>query len=452
MGKSGKGKALSAHKRLLIIAALLGFSVFGDALLYAVLPTRPDAFSVTVWQVGILLSANRFVRLVTNEIAGRIRRGNRTVAQADRHLIAAAIIGGLITAGYALPWGFAWLLSLRLLWGASWSVLWVGGSMTAIEGSTEGNRGRVVGGFQGLVRFSQSGVVLVGGALTDLIGPAGAFLLFAIAGLAGTLWAGRTLMDMPSRDSRHPVIGPATRRDGRSGEATDRADHAAPVRLWILIFAVMMSGESVANLTGALVVDRVVGQASLEHASATVTGVLLGVWEFSSLPLGYFLGYLGDRFGRLRTLAFVLALQLLVVCAVGLNGEWYALLAGLFIYLVIASGVRGATLAVAADHVAGLGGDVQMGRISTVSDASRAVSPLAAFAIYSRFGTTGAGYFVAALLVVTLLVLSWHGRGFRLCLIGDLPPRGFKTHVEGIVDGGVVPGNEQETEGGRGSR
>jgi MFS family permease len=42
----------------------------GDSLLYAVLPIVWSELGLELWMVGVLLSANRLVRLVTNPIAG----------------------------------------------------------------------------------------------------------------------------------------------------------------------------------------------------------------------------------------------------------------------------------------------------------------------------------------------------------------------------------------------
>jgi hypothetical protein len=57
--------------RFILVSAVVALSLLGDALLYALLPAKPGAFGVRIWQVGVLLGTNRFIRLVTNELAGR---------------------------------------------------------------------------------------------------------------------------------------------------------------------------------------------------------------------------------------------------------------------------------------------------------------------------------------------------------------------------------------------
>ncbi|MBA7586997.1 hypothetical protein ES708_29005 [subsurface metagenome] len=97
-----------------MVSAVVALSLLGDALLYAVLPAKPGQFGVLVWQVGVLLGINRFVRLITNELAGRLVQRRRS----NRPLIWAVVTGSLITACYALPIGFWGLLVARISLGS----------------------------------------------------------------------------------------------------------------------------------------------------------------------------------------------------------------------------------------------------------------------------------------------------------------------------------------------
>ncbi|TVQ22189.1 MAG: MFS transporter [Spirochaetaceae bacterium] len=402
--------SLIHHRRLILVATILSVSLFGDALLYAVLPNRPGAFHVTIWQIGILLSANRFIRIITNEVAGHLRGGALSSKHADRNLVLAAALGGLITIGYAVPWGFAWLLTLRLLWGACWSVLWVGGSMVAIEESTTTNRGTVMGLFHGAIRFSSGGVVLVGGVAVDLFGPAGAFLAFAAVGLFATAISGIKLMRLPTALRTVDDPKAASPASGTADAGVGKAPLAVTAGVWLIVATIMISGEGFVTLTGAIVADHIVGQASLGGASATITGVLLGVWKFGGLPLGFIMGYMSDRLGRLLTVGTVIVLQVLIVAVIATATDWRVLSAGLTVFLVLASGVRVAAIAISSDYVATWGNDVAMGRVSTVADLSRAVGPLAAFALYARSGLAGASVFTGATLLLTLIVLVLESR------------------------------------------
>lgn len=58
-------------RSLLLISIAVALSLLGDQMLYAVLPVTHDAMGVPVTAVGLLLSANRWVRLLTNTLAAR---------------------------------------------------------------------------------------------------------------------------------------------------------------------------------------------------------------------------------------------------------------------------------------------------------------------------------------------------------------------------------------------
>jgi len=99
----------------------VSLSLLGDQTLYAVLPTQADAIGIGLGAVGVLLSANRVVRIPGNPIAGLLydRFGRRylfllglllgalsTAALGFRPALlicAAGTTGGLIVAFLALP-------------------------------------------------------------------------------------------------------------------------------------------------------------------------------------------------------------------------------------------------------------------------------------------------------------------------------------------------------------
>ena len=66
---------------LSVIAAggAVAATLLGDSMLYAVMPSRPEAWGLSVAAAGVLLSANRLVRLLSNPLAAVIfsRLGTR---------------------------------------------------------------------------------------------------------------------------------------------------------------------------------------------------------------------------------------------------------------------------------------------------------------------------------------------------------------------------------------
>ena len=54
---------------VLFVALAVAVSLLGDQALYAILPTYYTELGLLPYQVGLLLSANRWIRLLTNQLA-----------------------------------------------------------------------------------------------------------------------------------------------------------------------------------------------------------------------------------------------------------------------------------------------------------------------------------------------------------------------------------------------
>ena len=159
---------------LAVAAALLG-----DAMLYVVMPSRPELWHLTIAQVGILLSVNRFVRLLTNPISSEIIRRfgvGKPFASAMWSSLIVLII-------YAYSTNFFLLLLARLLWGACWSVLRLGAQWTALEHSSKFNLGLNLSYNASIIRIGAIGGALFGGILADYVGYREALLIFGLSTL-----------------------------------------------------------------------------------------------------------------------------------------------------------------------------------------------------------------------------------------------------------------------------
>jgi MFS family permease len=369
------------RRRFVLISVIVALSLLGDALLYALLPSRPEAFGLRVWQIGILLGANRLVRLLTNELAGRLVRRSR----GHKHLYWAVAAGGLITAAYALPIGFWGLLAARLAWGACWSLFRVEGYLASLELSTGRTRGRVFAAYQAITRIGQGGGALLGGLLVDTIGIVPTFSVFAAA-----TWCGLVLL--PGLPEKKPL--PLAPSSGLQ-----------PFTLWACAFALTMTEQMVTNLTGRLVADRVGPVLPLSLGVARLTGLLLGFRSFGSLLLSPLTGLLGDRFGRRHLLAILIAVQASSIAGIAFLGAWPPL-AG-FLILQFAAGI-GAHLLIytlAGDLAPPAGGALHMSRFSTFLDLGTAVGPIAGFGLYAGYGFLGVAVFSWLLLAGAMVLV-----------------------------------------------
>src|SRR5215468_3659601 len=76
-GESGRSRWRSwpswPHRTLplpiVMMGSVMSLALLGDSLLYVALPAHAAELSLPLWSVGILLGANRIVRLVTNGLA-----------------------------------------------------------------------------------------------------------------------------------------------------------------------------------------------------------------------------------------------------------------------------------------------------------------------------------------------------------------------------------------------
>ncbi|TYP79817.1 MFS transporter [Paenibacillus methanolicus] len=184
------------ERAVVMVGAVSGLALFGDAMLYVVLPIYwKEAGLDSLWQVGLVLSINRFVRLPLNPLIGWLY--NRLPLRAG--LYAAVLLAALTTAGYGIWKGFAAWLVLRALWGIAWSLLRIGGYLTVIRYSDRTNRGRLMGRYNGVWRLGSLVGVLFGGILVPAAGLQPVAILFGVLALAGlplvALYIGRGSAD-----------------------------------------------------------------------------------------------------------------------------------------------------------------------------------------------------------------------------------------------------------------
>lgn len=106
-----------------VFAALaLAFASFGDAFLYPFLPLNFQSVGLPVVWVGLILSINRFVRILSNALMVHAfsRYGLRSV------MVIAVVLAITSTFGYGLATGIlSWVL-LRIMWGLAFSAMRIG--------------------------------------------------------------------------------------------------------------------------------------------------------------------------------------------------------------------------------------------------------------------------------------------------------------------------------------
>lgn len=109
----------SADRASRFAALTLGMALPTDVLLYLLLPMYAGDFGLSLAEVGVLLAANRLVRIVGYGSVARFygRYGDRFTSTL------AVVTAGICALGYTTLSGVWLLLPLRLLWGLAFAAL-----------------------------------------------------------------------------------------------------------------------------------------------------------------------------------------------------------------------------------------------------------------------------------------------------------------------------------------
>lgn len=155
-------------------SAILSLALLGDALIYAVLPVHAEDFGLTLPWVGVMLSANRFIRVAAYGMVARL-----TLAIGVRRIcVLAAAIATLTTAIYGLGQGPLVILGARLLYGLAFASLLLATLAYAVEFRDE--VGVRVGVGRAIQRLGPILALLGGTWLIGSVGPKAVFVVLAV--------------------------------------------------------------------------------------------------------------------------------------------------------------------------------------------------------------------------------------------------------------------------------
>lgn len=395
----------SPDQALWIIGIGVAISLLGDLTLYVVLPTHTEDAGIALANVGLMLSANRLIRIVINSPLGILieRTPRRRIA------VPALFLGAFSSLLYTVP-GFWPLLIGRLLWGMAWAGLWLSASTMALDISGGENRGRLIGRLQ-MWYFIGIGISsLIGGALTDWIGYTANFTVCAAITFAGAMFWWLLLPETyTGPDSPHDTAHP------HSEESHPTTHPGQPSVLSLpLITAIVLLGVNwliflgVLGATLPLLLEERIGETihvvGVLIPLATFTGALTASNQVLSLIASPFAGWLSD-YTRKRW-GLVIAALLLGVLATALTAV------GGGVVIVTATMIGAVATSVLQTQVMTLVGDYtltqQRGRIlgilNTVGDIGSAAGPLLAYALLSTLELAGIFWIATGLLI---LVLPW---------------------------------------------
>jgi MFS family permease len=365
-------------ERLVIaVGAVIGLCIVGDSFLYSLLPLEAKNLGIALPLVGVLLSANRLVRLISNTSASTVfeRLGPRLP------FLMAVVLSLITTAAYGIGWGFVMFLTARLGWGVAWSALRQGGYQAVWTGD-ESARGRLMGLLWGLIRLGSAASVVLGGYLRDRFGYRAGIL--TVAGVTALAIPTALSIRWPHEAQvilRRPLSsGLASSLAGwRAATATVRGRQLLLTGLIDTIFEGVVISTTSLFLASRLGTNELLSGFGVRVG--TVAGLLLALRWTSDLVFAPAVGALSDRLGRVQTLAAMTCVLLVgVIGVVSLSGP--LLLVCLALMFVSAAGLN-TTLHAAANDVA-LQSErphIFVGVYATATDAGSAIGPLLAYSV-----------------------------------------------------------------------
>ena len=370
---------------VIFVALATAFSLLGDQTLYAVLPTYYAELGLLPYQVGLVLSVNRWIRLLTNQLAERLCRRHSLAVL----LALSLVLGAITTWVYGTLPSFAILLGARITWGLSWSFIRQIGLTTVVDSSPEAAIGRMMGYYNGISRLGSVGGNLVGALGHDLIGFTLTLAIFGGLSLLGVPLGMLSRRGVPKVDRTLPRPGELNWRDPG---------------LLACGFVVGSVGAGLMMSTLGMVLKTSVGNSvgfgGLVIGVATLNGMLLaGRWVTDGLtaPL---LGALSDRIGRRRASLLFLGLGALAMTGAALSPGPLTMV--LMVLIFFGCGV-GATVVMVSE--AGTRGPRAVATYVTASDFGSAAGPMLGWTAL-QFGMPTQSVFVigAAFYTVAALV------------------------------------------------
>ncbi len=369
---------------IVCIASATALSLLGDAALYAVLPSQYVNIGLTPLQVGILLSVNRWVRLVSNHLAERCYRGLPV-----RLLLAMAfLLASLVTATYGYFRIFVILFVARVLWGICFSFIRQAGIMTVVGVSSDIHLGKWMGLYRGICLIGSLFGMLLGGLGFDFFGLTFTLIAFSLFSLFSVP------LSLLSQRGIHHIQLPHFKVS------------ITMTRLKIMLcgFAVGIVGFGLIMSTLGLIVKKHIGMSMtlFDHTIgvASITGIVLAIRWGIGIVGSPVLGAIADRIGRERSVPVLFMVGSMALGLASFPFGLFCMISGVVIVFLC-----GTLLGTLISALAGQQGPRAVASYATAFDFGSALGPLIGWSIV-QFGLptnlifiTGAVFYILGVFV-----------------------------------------------------
>lgn len=404
----------TVHRPAIAAGLVLACTLFGDSLLYGVLPLYARQLGIPLVYVGVALSINRWIRLLSNHLAVKVYARMGLI----KPLAAACTLTVLTIAAYAYPVHLLLLLGARAVWGVCWSHLRLGSELVVIHTAPE-RLGLAMGVLHAVSRMGSAFALLVGGALVDNLGYSnGLAAMAALSALSLPLvWV--LFLSLKEAHPELPVSLSSGRASGPDGPdmpadrvrtVTEAAPQVPNVRLCYAtacVNSLVTRGLVAASIS--LVLQQRIGSdvftvRGITIGIATLAGMLLASRFVSTFFVSPWVGHLSDSRGRRPFLLVSLGAEIVALAVIARTGSpaWTMICA----FLMFTAGNIVETVVRAAVAHRGHGGSVvrRMGVHATFDDLGSAAGPFLGYLLADFVGFSMT-YLVGAAMVAMLFVL-----------------------------------------------
>jgi len=366
----------SSHglKPVVLTAAVVACSLLGDSFLYVALPLEFRSLGLSLVSVGVLLSVNRFIRFFSNTWAGYTYSRYRVKFP----LIAAIIVGALVTLSYSVVAGFLAFLLVRAIWGIAWSFLRLAGYLTVVAAHGKEHLGKTMGLYQSISSLGSLCGALVGGYLLDLWGFRPTVILLTCGSVIGIPLA------ISLRDVQVAPIDSGMELTRINLKLVMGDVKMLGIGLCTLVNSLLLQGILVSTLS--LYLLELVGGGGVNIFGvavgiATLSGFLLTFRLLSRFIFGPIFGTMSDRFGRQHTLTILFIGGMAGMAMLGLTRSVYVIALAVLLAFISSAGLMVTLATEASDIAASLdqGREYVMSSYANWSDLGSAMGPLIAY-------------------------------------------------------------------------
>lgn len=327
-------------------ALTLALALPADTVLYLLLPLHAATFGVSLPEVGVLLAANRLVRIAGNGWVARFyaQRGPRMACTM------AALAAACTAFGYALLSGVWLLLVMRLLWGLSFSALNIANH--ALPTSELSGAARRAGRARSIVAAGPM-IGLMGGALlSEIYGPRLVFAVLGCAALIAPLFA----LKLPSAPEDYRAEPP-------------KLSWPTPISTWSFSMGFVLDGLFIFGLS-------LLAKATVPQGAAVAAGAAMALRYLAEILLAPAGGAMAQRHGARRLLILLSLACSASLLLLGTGG--LILWLGVIATVMLRALIQPLPAPVVAEAYPGAGRVPALARQATWRDIGAGAGPLAA--------------------------------------------------------------------------